>query len=171
MVAVQYVLTSLFVLKNYLKNYQLQTKALQLMIFFSFSTRDELAYEPYNRREKSMAPSKTAPAAGNDSAQPPSLKKGLSSKQKECVRQVKGLFTLTGPINLNVFFPAFVIGEIIFKEGLNELDPCLFKYLQELLPYRHALISACALLLLALVGIICGFILLRSAMACFDAGG
>ena len=96
-------------------------------------------------------PSKTAPAAGSDAAQPPSSKKALSSKQKECVRQVKGLFTLTGPINLNIFFPGFVIGEIIFKEGFSELDPCLFKSLQELLPYRQALICACAVLLSALV--------------------
>lgn len=148
-------------------------------LFCAVETAENMAPKTPPTKGKPPAPGKAAskgvPAtkASEDSAaqSPPKKTKGLSSKHKECVRQVKGYFTLTGPINLNVFFPLFVVGEIIFKEGISALDPCLFEYLQELYPYQKALISSYALLFFCLIGIIGGVSLLRSAMASFDAVG
>ena len=75
-------------------------------------------------KSKSTKESKAASPKDETSVAPTPTKASLAKRQKDCVRKTKALLHLDGPVNLTIFFPFFMIGETLWKEGLETWRPC-----------------------------------------------
>lgn len=128
--------------------------------------------------KKLSAAASKSPAAGKTKASgavaPASTSldgRNLSTKNKEIFRKAKALFHLTGPVNLALFFPGFVVGEALIKDGIAGLNPCYRTEFEEALPEKQALVCTAAVFALALASLTGGCLMLRSAMAHIEAAG
>lgn len=134
-------------------------------------------------KSKSTKESKAASPKDETSVAPTPTKASLAKRQKDCVRKTKALLHLDGPVNLTIFFPFFMIGETLWKEGLETWRPCfalpLFP-MQEVPSAIDEFIASspprlvagvAALLALAFACLFGGILLLRTSIGHFDAAG
>lgn len=132
--------------------------------------------------KKGSSPSKTTPqkeagTPATPATTPPSTGK-KKKKENPCVRATKAHLSLTGPINICLFFPGVMIYQHIAKEGWGGIKPLFAASLFPLeeftaavaaiLADRQSLVLNGVLLAFTLLCLFFGISLLRTTMGLFD---